>query len=117
VNVPSLGCPVQTTFNVLHRKGRVRRTLNGRAFRYRALVSKEAVLQQAVRELVERLFGGSSEELVMRLIKSRQVDPARIAELSRTLALRDRLCGQDDPQARSGKPLTGKALKDGMFTE
>jgi predicted transcriptional regulator len=77
---------VQTMLNVLLRKGRVRRALNGRAFRYRALVSKEAVLQQAVRELVERLFGGSSEELVMRLIKSRQVDPARIAELSRTLA-------------------------------
>lgn len=77
---------VQTMLNVLHRKGRVRRTLKGRAFSYRALVSKETVLEQAVHELVERLFEGSSEELVMRLIKSRQVDPARIAELSRTLA-------------------------------
>ncbi|MEA2540737.1 MAG: hypothetical protein QOH35_2103 [Acidobacteriaceae bacterium] len=71
---------------VLHRKGRVRRTLEGRAFRYRALVSKETVLEQAVHELVERLFEGSPEELVMGLIKSGQVDPARIAELSRTLA-------------------------------
>jgi predicted transcriptional regulator len=77
---------VQTMLNVLHRKGRVRRTLEGRAFRYRALVSKETVLEQAVHELVERLFEGSPEELVMGLIKSGQVDPARIAELSRTLA-------------------------------
>jgi len=32
------------------------------------------------------MFGGSSEELVMSLIKSRQVDPARIADLSRKVA-------------------------------
>jgi BlaI family transcriptional regulator, penicillinase repressor len=58
-------------------------TLKGRAYDYRAVVSKEKVLGQAVRDLVERMFGGSSEELVMSLIKSRQVDAARIAELSR----------------------------------
>jgi predicted transcriptional regulator len=74
---------VQTMLNVLHRKGRVRRTLKGRAYAYRAVVSKEITLRQAVRDLVERMFGGSSEELVMSLIKSRQVDPARIADLSR----------------------------------
>jgi predicted transcriptional regulator len=74
---------VQTMLNVLHRKGRVRRTLKGRAYDYRAVVSREKILGQAVRDLVERMFGGSSEELVMSLIKSRQVDPARIAELSR----------------------------------
>ena len=39
-----------------------------------------------MRDLVERKFGGSSEELVMSLIKSRQVDPARIADLSRRVA-------------------------------
>jgi predicted transcriptional regulator len=77
---------VQTMLNVLHRKGRVRRALKGRAYDYRAVVSKETALGQAVRDLVERMFGGSSEELVMSLIKSRQLDPARIAELSRQLA-------------------------------
>jgi predicted transcriptional regulator len=50
------------------------------------VVSKETALGQAVRDLIERMFGGSSEELVMSLIKSRQVDPERIAELSRKLA-------------------------------
>jgi predicted transcriptional regulator len=74
---------VQTMLNILHRKGRVRRTLKGRAYVYRTVSSKEKVLGQAVRDLVERMFGGSSEELVMSLIKSRQVDLERIAELSR----------------------------------
>ena len=39
----------------------------------------------AVRDLVDRMFGGSSEELVMSLIKSRQIDPQKIAELSKRL--------------------------------
>jgi predicted transcriptional regulator len=76
---------VQTMLNVLQRKGRVRRTLNGRAFDYRAVVSEENILGQAVRDLVERMFGGSSEELVMSLIKSREIDLERLAELSRQM--------------------------------
>jgi predicted transcriptional regulator len=78
---------VQTMLNVLQRKGRVRRTLKGRAFDYRAVVSEEKVLGHAVRDLVERMFGGSSEELVMSLIKRREIDPERIADLSRKMAV------------------------------
>ncbi len=74
---------VQTMLNVLHRKGRVERTLHGRAYDYSAVESKETVHRQAVRDLVEKMFGGSSEELVMSLVKSREIDPERIAELSR----------------------------------
>ena len=77
---------VQTMLNVLHRKGRVGRELEGRAFVYSPVASKETVLGQAVRDLVERMFGGSSEELVMSLVKSRQVDLERIADLSRKMA-------------------------------
>jgi predicted transcriptional regulator len=78
---------VQTMLNVLERKGRVRRTLKGRAYDYRAVVSEEKALGHAVRDLVDRMFGGSSEELVMSLIKSRQIDPERIADLSRKMAI------------------------------
>lgn len=77
---------VQTMLNVLERKGRVRRKLNGRAFDYRAVVSEEKILGQAVRDMVERMFGGSSEELVMSLVKSREIDLERLAELSRRMA-------------------------------
>lgn len=80
---------VQTMLNILHRKGRVRRSLKGRAYVYRTVASRETVLGQAVRDLVERMFGGSSEELVMSLIKSRQVDPERIADLSRKVATQE----------------------------
>ena len=36
---------------------------------------------QALRDFVERMFGGSSEELVMSLIKNKQVDPKQLMEL------------------------------------
>jgi predicted transcriptional regulator len=76
---------VQTVLNVLFQKGRVRRTLKGRAYEYRPLASKESVLGQAVRDLIRRMFGGSSEDLVMSLVKTRQIDHATLARLSRRL--------------------------------
>ena len=80
---------VQTVLNTLERKGKVGRMLVGRAFEYEAKTSRETVLKQAVRELAERMFGGSSEDLVMSLVKTRQVDPARIADLSRRISLEE----------------------------
>ena len=77
---------VQTVLNILERKGKAKRKLDGRAFVYEAAITKESILKQAVRELAERMFGGSSEELVMSMIKIREVDPARIAKLSRKLS-------------------------------
>lgn len=76
---------VQTVLNVLHQKGRVRRTLKGRAYEYRPAESKDSVLGQAVRDLIRRMFGGSSEDLVMSLVKTRQIDPATLARLSQQI--------------------------------
>jgi predicted transcriptional regulator len=76
---------VQTMLNILHRKGKLKRRLRGRAFEYSAMLTEDRALGHAVRDLVDRMFGGSSEELVMSLIKTRQIDPKKIAELSRRL--------------------------------
>jgi predicted transcriptional regulator len=73
---------VQTMLNVLHKKARVTRRLCGRAFEYRAAVTEEKTLGSAVTDLVERMFGGSPEELVMSLVKSRQLDAGRLAKLA-----------------------------------
>jgi BlaI family penicillinase repressor len=74
---------VQTVLNTLHRKGKLRRALDGRAYVYRATVTESGAVMVAVRNLVDKLFAGSSEELVMTLLRSRDIDPDRIAELSR----------------------------------
>lgn len=77
---------VQTVLNVLHQKGRVQRTLKGRAYEYRPADSKQSVLAQAVRDMVRRMFGGSTEDLVMSLLKTRQIDRATLARLSKQVA-------------------------------
>ncbi len=74
---------VQTVLNILHRKGKLRRDLQGRAYVYSAKVTQARALGQGVRDLIDRMFGGSSEELVMSLLKNRQIDAATLAELSR----------------------------------
>lgn len=76
---------VQTMLNILDRKGKLKRELRGRAFVYSATVTEAKASTHAVKDLVDRMFGGSSEDLVMSLIKSRQIDPKKIAELSRRL--------------------------------
>lgn len=73
---------VQTVLNGLHRKGKVRRRMRGRAFDYAAVVARKTVLRQAVRDFVDRMFGGSSEALVMNLIETKQLDPEKIAALA-----------------------------------
>jgi predicted transcriptional regulator len=74
---------VQTMLNILQKKGKLRRKLRGRAFEYSAIVTEAKASSHAVSDLVDRMFGGSSEELVMSLIKSKQIDAKKIAELSR----------------------------------
>jgi len=76
---------VQTMLNILERKGKLTRRLKGRAYIYSAAVTESRALTHAVRDLVDRMFGGSSEELVMSLVKSKQLDAEKLAELSRKL--------------------------------
>lgn len=77
---------VQTVLNTLHRKGKLTRQTQGRAFVYSAAVTEAKALRHAVRDLVDRMFGGSSEELVMSLVKSREVDLERLKVMTEKLA-------------------------------
>lgn len=73
---------VQTMLNILERKGKLERELQGRAYVYTAKVSEAKALGQGLRDLVDRMFGGSSEELVMSLLKTRQLDAKKLAILT-----------------------------------
>jgi len=74
---------VQTMLNLLARKGKLKRELQGRAYLYSAIISEGKALGQGVRDLVDRMFGGSSEELVMSLLKTRQINAKKLAELTK----------------------------------
>jgi BlaI family penicillinase repressor len=72
---------VQTMLNVLCRKGRVKRRRRERAFLYQATLNRLQATRETVGDLVQRLFEGSPEKLVMSLIETRQLDAERVARL------------------------------------
>lgn len=82
IDPPLAYTTVQTMLNILERKGKLRRELQGRAYIYSAKVTEAKVLGHVMRDLVDRMFGGSSEELVMSLLKNRQLDAKKLAELT-----------------------------------
>jgi len=72
---------VQTMLNVLQRKGKVKRRLLGKAYEYRPVLSQERALREAAGDLLDRMFGGSVDALLMSLVKSRQIDASKLAKL------------------------------------
>jgi BlaI family penicillinase repressor len=77
---------VQTMLNVLLRKRKVKRVQEGRAYRYRAAVSRERASGSALRDLVTRMFGGSSEALLMAMVDTRQIGAEELARVAQKLA-------------------------------
>jgi BlaI family transcriptional regulator, penicillinase repressor len=76
---------VQTMLNILQRKGKVKRTLKDRAYFYRPVVSRNHVTRQHITDLVDRLFGGSAESLVMSLVETKHLTPKKLARLQKLL--------------------------------
>ena len=72
---------VQTMLNVLHRKRRIERQMKERAYVYKPVLSRQTAASQAVREMLERFFGGSADNLVLNLVETRQLSPEKLAEL------------------------------------
>jgi BlaI family transcriptional regulator, penicillinase repressor len=76
---------VQTMLNILHRKGKVTRTLKDRAYFYNPAVSRSKVMRQSLSDILERLFGGSAESLVMTLVDSKRLTSAQLGRLRKLL--------------------------------
>ncbi len=76
---------IQTTLNTMEKKGRTKRVLKGRAFIYRAAVSKDVAAGSAIRDLINRMFGGSTEDLLMSLAKTEKIDVETVDRLKRAI--------------------------------
>lgn len=77
---------VQTMLNILHRKKKVDRTLKERAYFYKPVVSRGQVVKNTVSDMIERLFGGSAENLVMNLLETKHLTPEKLARLQKMVA-------------------------------
>lgn len=80
---------VQTVLGILHRKGKVKRTLRDRAYVYRPAVSREAAAGSALRDLIDRMFESRPEELVLSMVRARHLTPRKLAELQKLVGEED----------------------------
>ena len=76
---------VQTMLNILHEKGKVKRKLKDRAYYYSAAISRRQVIRSTIGDIVDRMFGGSVESLVMSLIETRHLTPKKLRKLKELL--------------------------------
>lgn len=76
---------VQTTLNVLKRKGKVKRKLIGRAYEYRATVSQEAADSHAIKNVLHGVFQGSVDDLLLSLVRSKHLNAQKLADLQAKL--------------------------------
>ncbi len=77
---------VQTMLNLLQTKGKVKRALKDRAYIYKPTQSRAQAVGQTMKDLIDRMFGGSPEALVMGLLETRQLTPEVLERVQRKLA-------------------------------
>ncbi|WP_422923893.1 BlaI/MecI/CopY family transcriptional regulator [Singulisphaera sp. PoT] len=72
---------VRTLLRVLESKGYLQHELRGKAYAYRAAIGREKAQRHVLRNVLSRFFGGSVEDLVMRLIEDERITPEQLEAL------------------------------------
>lgn len=76
---------VRTLLRVLERKSFVKVDSTTRPSTYRAAVPRKKAQKKAVSRLIDRLFSGSAESLVARLIEDKQLTLEQLEEIKQSL--------------------------------
>ena len=70
---------------IMHDKGLVRRDESQRAHIYHPVFAEEETQQRLVGDLIERAFGGSTTNLVMQALSTKEASPEEIAQIRQLL--------------------------------
>lgn len=81
---------VRTVLRRLEAKGYATHTVEGRTYVYRRAPAARKVATRAVRQIVERFFGGSVERLLVGMIADRMVSREQLERLARRVDDADR---------------------------
>ena len=84
---------VLTILRNLESKGFLRHEEEGKAHRYHPLVQRRAAERSALARLVDRLFQGSPEALLTRLVDDHDLTPEQLRRMRERL--RERLSGEE----------------------
>lgn len=79
---------VLTVLRILEEKGHVGHTEEGRAHRYEALVERSAAGESALRRITRRLFSGSPELVLTRLVEDHDLSDEELTRMRDLLAQR-----------------------------
>jgi BlaI family transcriptional regulator, penicillinase repressor len=96
---------VRTLLRVLETKGYLRHEARGKAYVYHATVARKKAQRRALRSVLMRFFGGSGEDLVIRLIEDEGITSEQLDALRRTAPV---------PKGRGGaaRPAGGRDKGD-----
>ena len=75
---------VATILTILENKGHVAHTEEGRAFRFHPLVGREEASRSAFTRLIDTVFAGSAESLIMHFVNDRRLSKEELGRI-RTL--------------------------------
>jgi predicted transcriptional regulator len=75
---------VRTLLRVLETKGHVRHEVAGKAYVYRPVTDRGKAQRSALQNLLTRFFGGSAEDLVLRLLEEEHLTAEELQELLRS---------------------------------
>ena len=89
---------VLTTMRILEDKGYLKHSKpkEGRAFVYRAVVSREQASRSAVQHLLRRFFGNSAEALVLNLLEDENLSERELARVREMLKEDAKQGGSDE---------------------
>jgi BlaI family transcriptional regulator, penicillinase repressor len=79
---------VQTMLRVLESKGYVKHTQDGRAFRFHPLVAQDELADSVLKRLVTKVYHGSRELLITRLIADDDISSDELRRIKKVLQRR-----------------------------
>ena len=85
---PMKDSTMRTVLRRLEEKGYVAHESEGRTYIYRAVEPRENVAVRAVKNIIDRLCGGSVEELLLGMVDNQVVDRKQLERIARKIAQR-----------------------------
>ena len=76
---------VATILTILENKGHVAHTEEGRAFRYHTLVGREEAGSSAFTRLIDTVFAGSAESLIMHFVRDKRLSKDELERIRQIL--------------------------------
>lgn len=83
---PMKDSTVRTVLRRLEEKGFLRHSVKGRTYFYRAVEERRNIAARAVRHIIERICGGSAEQLLVGMVENDVLDRAELQRLAQKIA-------------------------------